>query len=74
MTFAKLNRQKGYGMAEYLLGAAMLSAILFVPFKRGEQSLAVQLTQAVKKEYSAYIYASQLTQIPSCVLSNKKCS
>jgi len=67
------RNQKGYGIVEYLLGAAVLSGILFLPVNKG-QSVSMMLIDAVKKEHAAYIHVSSMANVTAAmkVLKKKK--
>jgi hypothetical protein len=65
------SKQMGYGIVEYLLGAALLTSILFVPVNNGK-SLSLMLIGAVKKEHAAYIRVSSMANVSAVLAAAKK--
>ncbi len=55
-----LHRNKGASVVEYIIGLLAIVSILLVPVPGKNKSVVVLLEEAIKKEHSAYIYASSL--------------
>jgi O-acetyl-ADP-ribose deacetylase (regulator of RNase III) len=49
--------QKGQAMVEYIICAAMLILALFVPFGSDDRSVADMLTDAIKRNHEARVFA-----------------
>lgn len=57
------KKQCGASMVEYLVGLSALAIVLLLPIPPSGENVFSMLEKAIKKEHSAYVYASSLPRV-----------